>query len=69
VFVNEPLVLNSGQPGWVVASRTTSGLLTVHVFLKTAGRVHSVWGTGYNLDGTDDFDTLLGTCRTLCAVE
>ena len=69
VFVNEPLVLNSGQPGWVVASRTTSGLLFVSVFLKTAGRAQSVGGTGANLDGTDDFDTLLGTCRTLCAVE
>ena len=67
--MNEPLVLNSGQPGWVVAYRTTSGLLFVSVFLKTAGRAHSVGGTGSNLDGTDDFDTILGTCRTLCAVE
>ncbi len=70
VFRNEPLLLNSGRPGWVIATKPLDrpdDLMRVSVILVWNGHYHNVRLFGSIYDGTYDYDHLLGIGRTLCA--
>lgn len=70
VFVNEPVRLNSGRPGWVIADKSAKypdGLMSVEVILIWNGSIHTLVLFGDSWEGTYDYDYLLGIGRTLCA--
>lgn len=70
VFKNEAITLNSGQPGWVIATKSPGvpyDIMSVTVLLVWQDNYHSLRMYGNSRDGTYDYDYLLGVCRTLCA--
>lgn len=75
ILHNEPITLNGGQPGWVIASmwRNMPSLMFVKVQLvwDKVGEDWPIWYslslTGHESEGTNDYEYLLGVGRTLCA--
>ena len=70
VHRSEPIVLDSGQEGWLLVQSNQMSLIVECLALTSNGRGVSLQGIGKYGDeyfqATADFDYQLSVCRTLC---
>ena len=70
VIKYEPIVLNSGQRGWIIVGvnqRFPDDITLVSTILIRNNQRHEVTAIGTTLKGTNDLDFLIGVAKTLCA--
>lgn len=70
IFKSEPITLNSGQQGWIIAGTHVDfpdTLMSIQVILVGNGRIRLLLVYGEEQKGTYDYDYLLSIGRTLCA--
>lgn len=59
--------LKNGAAGWLLAHQTTDGRIYVQTMLvANGGFVYDLYATGIPSEGTNDLNSLVATCRTLC---
>ncbi len=63
VVRNEPFILLSGQPGWIIVSRDDSQVSINCLTIDSSGRCWLLKGHG----PLEMADSLLGVCESLCA--
>lgn len=59
--------LKNGAIGWLLAHQTTDGRIYVQTMLvANGGFVYDLYATGIPSEGTNDLNSLVATCQTLC---